>query len=226
MRFLYLDVETIPSESARERLTAGVGPPANYSEPETIAKWEANKKPAAIDKAFRAGATDACFGETLCIGWAMDDADPARLILGPGMDEIGVLSAFAGHLIAYAETQNLTPENITIVGHYARHFDVPWLWRRWTIKGIEKPSFWPSPSVSGYRGNIFDTSYEWAGSRDSVPLDDLCFALGLPGKNGFDGSQVYDAYKRGDLDLIGDYCLADVDRVRKVHQIMTGRLLP
>ena len=46
--------------------------------------------------------------------------------------------------------------------------------------------------------------------RAAAPLDDLARLLGLPGKLGFDGSRVWDAYQGGKLADIRRYCETDV----------------
>ena len=67
---LYLDIETIPAQDPAihamiaERVTA----PASYKKPETIAKWEAEEKPAAVAKAIADTSFDGGLGEVCCIG--------------------------------------------------------------------------------------------------------------------------------------------------------------
>jgi predicted PolB exonuclease-like 3'-5' exonuclease len=47
-------------------------------------------------------------------------------------------------------------------------------------------------------------------NRAWAPLDEIAQLSGLPGKLGMDGSQVYDAWKRGEIDAIRSYCETDV----------------
>ena len=66
---------------------------------------------------------------------------------------------------------------------------------------------------------MFDTMTAWAGARGTISLDNLCAALGIPGKgDGFDGSQVAQAWADGRHDEIAQYCRDDVQRVRAVWQ--------
>jgi hypothetical protein len=46
--------------------------------------------------------------------------------------------------------------------------------------------------------------------RGRVSLANMATLLGFPGKLGFDGSQVWDAYQAGDLAGIRAYCETDV----------------
>jgi 3'-5' exonuclease len=47
-------------------------------------------------------------------------------------------------------------------------------------------------------------------ARGRAGLADVASLLGLPGKLGFDGSQVFDAWKAGNLKGIRRYCETDV----------------
>ena len=50
---LYLDAETLPSHdpAIREQIAGEIKPPGSMKKAETIAAWEAEEKPAAIEKA-------------------------------------------------------------------------------------------------------------------------------------------------------------------------------
>jgi len=47
-------------------------------------------------------------------------------------------------------------------------------------------------------------------NRAWAPLDEIAQLCGLPGKLGMDGSQVYSAWKRGEIEAIRNYCETDV----------------
>ncbi len=64
-------------------------------------------------------------------------------------------------------------------------------------------------------------------SRARASLSDTAVLLGFPGKLGFDGSQVWDAYLRGEITRIRQYCETDVINTWLVYlrfQHMRGRL--
>jgi predicted PolB exonuclease-like 3'-5' exonuclease len=64
-------------------------------------------------------------------------------------------------------------------------------------------------------------------SRARASLSDTAVLLGYPGKLGFDGSQVWDAYQRGELTRIRRYCETDVINTWLIYlrfQFMRGRL--
>ena len=47
-------------------------------------------------------------------------------------------------------------------------------------------------------------------NRAWAPLTEIAVLCGLPGKLGMDGSKVYEAFKRGEIGAIRDYCETDV----------------
>ena len=63
--------------------------------------------------------------------------------------------------------------------------------------------------------------------RASAALDQMAQLCGFPGKLGMDGSQVWSAYQRGELQNIRDYCETDVMNTYLVFlrfQLMRGSL--
>jgi predicted PolB exonuclease-like 3'-5' exonuclease len=66
-------------------------------------------------------------------------------------------------------------------------------------------------------------------SRNRVSLANMACLLGLPGKLGFAGDQVWDAYQRGDLAGIRRYCETDVLNTWLIYlrfERLRGRLTP
>ncbi|HWH39239.1 MAG TPA: 3'-5' exonuclease [Usitatibacter sp.] len=55
-------------------------------------------------------------------------------------------------------------------------------------------------------------------NRAWAPLDEVAQLCGLPGKLGMDGSQVYEAWKRGEIRAIRDYCETDVANTYLLYQ--------
>jgi predicted PolB exonuclease-like 3'-5' exonuclease len=65
--------------------------------------------------------------------------------------------------------------------------------------------------------------------RANAPLDELAKLMGLPGKLGMDGSQVWQAWQEGRVAEIRDYCETDVVNTYLVFlrfQLMRGVLSP
>lgn len=217
MSTLTFDIETIPCDTARERLTAGVKPPGTITKPETLAKWEEESRPDAEDKAFREGALQGLFGNIISIAWAIDDEPVQSISSNDKCDELQLLTLF------FASVKHYQP---MLIGHAIATFDCPFVWQRSKILGVKTlPTWWPTPITPPWQSNIFDTKLAWSGHTDrsrSASLADLCWRFGIPCKSdGLDGSKVYDAYLAGDIDLIERYNREDVEAVREVYRRLT-----
>ena len=118
-------------------------------------------------------------------------------------------------------------------------FDLPVLHYRSLVHGIAAPRYWDQGEddrdfkwnnyISRYHSrhlDLMDLLALYQG-RGSAPLDDLAQLMGLPGKLGMDGSQVWDAYQAGKLPDIRNYCETDVVNTYLVFlrfQMMRGTL--
>ena len=101
-------------------------------------------------------------------------------------------------------------------------FDLPVLHYRALIHGIPGCSYWDQGEndrefkfnnyLSRFHTRHTDLMAVLAGyqNRAWAPLDEIAQLCGLPGKLGMDGSQVYAAWKRGEIEAIRGYCETDV----------------
>lgn len=101
-------------------------------------------------------------------------------------------------------------------------FDLPVLHYRALVHGIPGCCYWDTGDVnkdfkfnnylSRFHARHTDLMDVLAGyvNRAWAPLHEIALLLGLPGKLGMDGSQVYDAFKHGDIVAIRNYCETDV----------------
>lgn len=118
-------------------------------------------------------------------------------------------------------------------------FDLPVLHYRGLVHGIVAPRYWDMGDddrefkwnnyISRYHTRHLDLMDLLAmfNGRANAPLDDLAQLCGFPGKLGMDGSKVWDAYSRGELQAIRDYCETDVANTYLVFlrfQLMRGVL--
>lgn len=215
--FLYLDIETIPASDPAviAEIATAVKPPAAMKKADTIAEWEATKKAEAVADAVARTSFDGAYGQVCCIGWAWDDAEPSAFFMDGALTERAALSAFALQ-IAATRPSNEMP---VIVGHYVADFDLRFLWQRAFVLGVAMPAWWPK-DPKPWSKEVHDTMHMWAGSKGSISLDNLCGALGLPGKGNIDGSAVAGMFQRGEYNDIATYCMSDVERVRQVHRKM------
>jgi predicted PolB exonuclease-like 3'-5' exonuclease len=120
-------------------------------------------------------------------------------------------------------------------------FDLPVLHYRALFHGIPACCYWDTGEndrefkfnnyLSRFHTRHTDLMDVLAGyqNRAFAPLDEIAQLCGLPGKLGMDGSQVYDAYKRGELDAIRNYCETDVANTYLLYlrfQLIRGNLDP
>ena len=101
-------------------------------------------------------------------------------------------------------------------------FDLPVLHYRAMIHGIAGCCYWDlgendrefkfNNYISRFHSRHTDLMDVLAGyqNRAWAPLDEIAQLCGLPGKLGMDGSQVYPAWKRGEIEAIRNYCETDV----------------
>jgi 3'-5' exonuclease len=101
-------------------------------------------------------------------------------------------------------------------------FDLPVMHYRCLRHGVRAARYWEhGDEDNAFRYNNYLSRFHWrhldlmdvlAGfqARGRASLADTAALLGLPGKMGFEGSQVWDAWRAGNLDGIRRYCETDV----------------
>lgn len=231
---IHLDIETIPGQSpaVRDMIAEAVTHPSSMSKPETIAKWVAECREAAIEEAWRKTSFDGALGHVAVIGYAIGDDAPVTIYSGAYGDpqaERYILGAFfsaiesaAGRTLAGGTRSNSAP---TFIGHNVLDFDLRFIFQRAVMLGIRPPSCIPF-DAKPWDKTVFDTMTAWAGARGRVSLDKLCRAFGIAGKGSeigedIDGSQVWGFVKAGRIDDVAKYCAGDVERVRQIHRRLT-----
>jgi predicted PolB exonuclease-like 3'-5' exonuclease len=213
---IYFDIETIPTQNNAviESIAADIKPPATMKKAETIAEWEANQKADAINEAVAKTSFDGAFGQICCIGWAIDN-EPVFASYGSEED---ILNQFFTDISErYDASQDVRP---IFIGHNVSAFDLRFLFQRSIILGIKPPSCIPFNAKS-WDDKIFDTMAYFAGFGNRISLDKLSKALGLEGKNGITGADVWPMYQAGKIAEIAEYCKHDVELTREVYKKLT-----
>lgn len=129
----------------------------------------------------------------------------------------------------------------TLVSWNGLGFDLPVLHYRSLLHGVAAPRYWETGEEDpGFRWNnylsrfhqrhtdLMDVLSAYQG-RAAAPLEVVATLLGLPGKMGQSGAQVWDRYLAGDLAGIRDYCELDVLNTYLVYlrlERVRGRLDP
>lgn len=120
-------------------------------------------------------------------------------------------------------------------------FDLPVLHYRALKRGVQAPRYWETGDDDvSFRFNNYLSRYHWRHidlmdvlsahqTRARASLADAAALLGFPGKLGFDGSQVWDAWLAGEIVRIRRYCETDVLNTYLIYlrfEAMRGRMAP
>ncbi len=232
---LYIDLETLPDLrlGARERIAETISAPASMSKPETIAKWEAEQKPAAIELAWRKTSFDGGKGKIAVIGWATNDDDAqsefSEKDWATSAGEVGTIKSFFVGVDKWLANARASGNSVRpqLIGHNLVAFDLRFLWRRCVVLGI-KPPHWLPVNPKPWDDVVYDTMTAWAGLKDHVSMDSICESLGIPlkgsefteGQEPITGATVWDAVRDGRIADAATYCRADVTRTRAMHRRM------
>ena len=151
---------------------------------------------------------------------------------------LGDLAAPEAELIQrfYDGIEKLSP---CLVSWNGGGFDLPVLHYRALLHGIQAPRYWEvGDEDTAFRYNNYLGRFHWRHldvmdvlsgyqNRARASLANTACLLGLPGKMGLDGSQVWDAYQAGNLAGIRQYCETDVLNTYVIYlrfELMRGRI--
>lgn len=219
MNYITLDIETIPTQrdDVKEYITKTIKHPGTIKLEKSIAKWNEEERPDAIEEAINKTGLDGAFGQVVCIGYAQG-RDDASVVFG--LDEIDVLEKFNQELYSTLDKKDWLATSV--VGHNVLGFDLRFLLQRFMINGIA-----PHPLIRRAclakpweTEKVFDTMTQFAGVGKTISLDKLCLALGLPGKGDITGADVWPMVKAGRIKEVATYCMDDVEKTREVYKRM------
>jgi 3'-5' exonuclease len=213
----YFDIETVPAQdpAIRAECRAAITPPGNYSKPETIEKWLAENRDKMGDEAWLKTSFDGGVGQCVCIAFAVGDgivhsygvSDLSRESETKMLQDFFCALTDAGH--------------VCLTGHNIVGFDIPFLWKRAMVLNVKPPFNFPR-NPKPWSELVCDTMLFWdATQRAGGSMDRICRLLGIPGKDGFSGADVWPAIERGEFARVASYCAADVERTRLMHKRMT-----
>lgn len=118
-------------------------------------------------------------------------------------------------------------------------FDLPVLHYRALVHGIRAQRYWDlGDDDREFKWNNYISRYHLRHldlmdllslyqPRASAPLDEIAQLIGFPGKLGMDGSKVWDAFQRGEIAAIRNYCETDAVNTYLVYlrfQLLRGLL--
>ncbi len=212
-------------EAERAEALAAVKAPANYKDAEKIAAFCADAAAkinadheSAVQAAIDATVFDAGYGQIVCIGWAINDAEPQSLHvadLSAGQEAALLRDWFA----AIKSANGHSGTRPVLIGHNSNDFDIPYVWRRSVIHSIHPPMWWPK-DPKPWSDATQDTMTMWAGAKSRISMDRLCKILGIPGKQGISGADVWPMVQAGKFSELSAYCRDDVSRTRAMWRRM------
>lgn len=242
---IYIDIETLPSadrdsyiQDARENFKApstltkaqagaDLGLEGNELKfapaDEVKARWE--KEMASVkadevgDEKWRKTALDGTHGRVLAIGYRVDRGE-TKVLYRDYDDEAAFLRGAFDQIMADASEHHdqANKRQPFFIGHNVV-FDLKFLFRRAVILGVKPP--FDLPFQGRHDGAFYCTSKAWCEFKEYISLDNLCKALGIQGKDVFDGSMVCDAWLNGEHERIAEYCADDVNKVVALHKKLT-----
>lgn len=151
---------------------------------------------------------------------------------------LGDLQSSEAELIArfFDGIEKYTPE---LVSWNGGGFDLPVLHYRALATGVQAPRYWElGDEDREFRYNNYLSRFHWRHidlmdvlsgfqNRARASLADTAALLHLPGKLGFSGDKVWDAWLAGELPAIRNYCETDVLNTWLIYlrfEFMRGRL--
>lgn len=215
----YFDIETIPAQdpAVREEIAAGITAPAQYKKPESIAEWLKENRESEAEAQWLKTSFDGGIGHVCCIAWAIGDGAPEVIHIqdaGDKTQEAAMLSAF------FAEVSRAGPGH-TYIGHNIIGFDLPFLWKRAMVLGVQPPVIFPR-NPKPWSELVADTMLLWDPTqRAGGSMDRICRLFGLAGKGDISGADVWPLVKAGRIKDVSAYCCDDVSRTRAMHRRMT-----
>jgi hypothetical protein len=150
---------------------------------------------------------------------------------------LGDLNSTEGELVErfFDGIERFSPDLISWNGS---GFDLPVLTLRALAAGVQAPRYWETgDSDTAFRYNNYLSRFHWRHTdlmdvlsayqgRGRVSLQNAAMLLGLPGKLGFSGEQVWPAFLAGNLTGIRQYCETDVLNTYLIYlrfEMMRGR---
>jgi predicted PolB exonuclease-like 3'-5' exonuclease len=204
---LVFDIETVPDAAGLRRLW-DLGPGVSEA---AVVELASQRRRQATGNDFLAAHVQ----RVVAISCALRSDEGVRVwSLGSAADpEADIVKRFFDGIEKY------TPQ---LVSWNGSGFDLPVLHYRALVHGIPGCCYWDlgdndrefkfNNYISRFHSRHTDLMDVLAGyqNRAWAPLDEMAQLCGLPGKLGMEGSQVYAAWQRGEIEAIRNYCETDV----------------
>ena len=192
------------------------------SKPETIEKWEKDRKPALVAEAIAKCALKADVGQITAIGMKVRGGDSTIWTQGGRMDQVDgaanwiesraveaeILTYFFG---AVSEVPAQTLALVRLAGFNIIDFDLRYLVRRCLILGVKVPEWMPR-NLKPWDTAARDLMMLWG---EPIKADRLCRALGVQ-TSAYDGAQMPLFHHDGRHKDIAEHCLGDLHACEQI----------
>jgi predicted PolB exonuclease-like 3'-5' exonuclease len=148
------------------------------------------------------------YGRIVCISCGYIDSNGVNRISSfYGDNELEIVNNFSEAI------KKVEKKAFDICGFRVLYFDIPWVLHKLTKYGIRPADILQTIDKKPWDMRVVDMSDDWRGKFAwAYSFDELAYELGVESpKAKFDGSQVHDAFWRGDIDSIKEYCEKDVE---------------
>jgi len=214
---VYFDIEHVKTRRAdyRDRVAATIKPPGTMKKADTIAKWEEEEKPAAIEAEIEKTVFNGGLCHVVQIQYGLDYEQPVVLIAETVDDEKKIITEF---LDAVSTQQS----SLQFVGHNIANSDIKILKQRCIVLGINPPSnFRRAIQAKPWDEILFDTMIQWAGVGGTVSMDNLCYYLGVQTpKSDIRGDNYGEYWSNQLFDDCRRYGIDEIVALREVYERM------
>ena len=212
---LVFDIETVPDAEGIRRVL-GFGPELSDT---AVAEFALQRRRQITGNDF----LPPHFQKVVAISCALRDSEAVRVwsLGSPADGERDIVQRFFDGIEKY------TPQ---LVSWNGSSFDLPVLHYRAMVHGIPGCCYWDlGDNNKDFRFNNYLSRFHMrhmdlmdvlAGyqNRAWAPLDEMARLCGFPGKLGMDGSQVWAAFAKGEIEAIRNYCETDVANTYLLYQ--------
>ena len=217
---VFLDIETYATEDpvTLKVISESVQHPKSMKKAETIAKWEAESKPAAVASAINRTALDGTYGRVGAV--AVKLAGQLTVLHDEQYDEAALLSRLAVVLESCSEAGGFFASSTgwALVGFNVLGFDLPFLVKRYVVNGLEVPQVL-RVDTKPWSKQVVDVMLRWDSGK-YIGQSELARVLGIEVPLTLPGEKIPAAIATGEWEQVIEHVRADVEVLEALH----GRL--
>lgn len=224
-RLLSIDIETAPTSDRRvdELLYKKLSPPKNYKDPEKIEAYLIEKLREEVMKT----ALNPLFGRVISVAATQD----GKTVHVRGIDEVEseaeLIDRFLNFIAEWRHRVHFEQKDSGfIVGHNVFEFDLPFLYRRAVVLGIDMNKYAmvpviPKPDDKPWRVDyVYDTMLAWGRPYPRLKELALMFGLLTGEEDDMDGGDTLQAFLDGNMEAVKEHNANDVIIGYKVAERM------